>query len=212
MRLTVVLAAALALASCRKPAEPPAPEPPRPVAQPAPVLAPVEVKVNGALRAVRCGEVTAEWLGTPPGPPAPTSFGVQSLRFRVKDVVTEFTPRGALEFSDWSFDVFSPDCTYVLLLVDRYGPYVAVKTSALSGWLDGGVGGVELRYGEGTARVHSDGHFVSAAEVEYQAACCGGVDVVRAPVDDAARQSVVFSAPEAPKGLRRVSRGYEVVP
>jgi len=207
MRFTVVLVAAVALTGCKK-----APE--APVAPEAPAApAPVEVKVDGTLHAVRCGDVTAEWLGTAPEAPAPKSFGVESLRFRFKDgAVKPFKPAGALEFSDWSFEVFSPDCAYTVLLVDRFGPYQSVKTSALAEYLDGGGAVVELRHADSTARVHSGAHFVSPRELEYQASCCGGVEVVRAAVDDAARQSVVFSAPEAPKGIRRTATGYEVVP
>lgn len=57
---------------------------------------------------------------------------------------------------------------------------------------------VELKHGP---RVHSGAHCGSPRAVEFQPAWCGGVDVVRAAVGDAAKQSVVvaFSAPEAPK-------------
>lgn len=203
MRFTAVLAAAALLSGCKGA---PAPSPPPPAA-------PIEVEVDGTLHAVRCGDVTAEWLGTAPDAPAPKAFGVESLRFRFKDgAVRPFKPSGALEFSDWSFEVFSPDCAYAVLLVERFGPYAAVKTPALAAFLEGGGGAVELKHGDAAARVHSALRFVSPTEVEFQAACCGGVDVVRAAVDGAGKRAVVFSAPEAPRGLRHTERGYEVAP
>ncbi len=209
--LPLVLVAFVAASACKRSAEPPEASPPPPSAGPAPT----EVTVEGALHAVRCGAVTAEWLGAAPSGDAPKSFGVTGLRFRLADGTTRpFAPKGTLEFSDWSFDVFSPDCAWVALLTDRHGPYHAVKVDALSSYLGGAAPSASLVFldDSGPARVHSGARWASPRELEFQAACCGGVDVARVSVEAPDKRTVVFSAPEAPKGVRRTAAGYEVVP
>jgi hypothetical protein len=209
LRLAVAIALFALATACKKDVAATEPPPPPPPPQ-GPV--PTVVKAEGALHAVRCADVTAEWLGTAPEAPAPLSYGVTGLRFRFADGgVKAFSPKGALEFSDWSFEVFSPDCARAVLLMDRFGPFGVAPLERLPALLDGAAPAVTLQWPAGeTARVHSGLRFVSADQVEFQAACCGGVDVMRVSLSDAQQSSVVFSAPEAPHGITRTESGYEV--
>ena len=50
-----------------------------------------------------------------------------------------FRPLGELYFSDWSFEVFSPDGKWALLLQDRFGRYHVVSTQNLRAYLEGTV-------------------------------------------------------------------------
>lgn len=209
MRL-LLLASLLALAGCRKEV-PPAP----PVA---PKLAPAEVTVEGAYHAVACGPVTAVWSGSAEAlqdlpPPAPKRFGVESLAFRFADGTRQgFTPQGQLFFSDWQFDVFSADCAWVALLVDRFGPYHLVKVAELRGYLEGQVKPVVVQALEAKeALVHGDGRWTADGQLEFTASCCGGAQVfVARPADGALTR--VFEAASAPRGVRRAAAGWEVVP
>jgi hypothetical protein len=195
-------------AGCRKDA---------PGVLPAPTLAPTEVTLDGAYHAVACGAVTAVFSGSAEalqglavdGPP-PKSFGVESLAFRFADGTQRgFVPQGQLFFSDWRFDIFSPDCAWTALLVDHYGPYHLVKTAELKDYLAGKVKPVVVQAKGAEASVHSDGAWRGDGAFEFFASCCGGARVLKATT----RGEVVtlFEAPDAPKGLRRVRGGYEVV-
>jgi hypothetical protein len=173
------------------------------------------VTVPGALHAVACGAVTAIFSGSAPeqdyaAPPPPKSFGVESLSFRFADGSSlPFAPAGQLFFSDWRFDVFSPDCAWTALLVDRFGPYHLVRTADLRGYLEGRVKPVAVQAPGDTASVHSDGLWTSAGTFEFFASCCGGVQVIQASTSGAVEK--VFEAASAPAGVRRVKGGYEVV-
>ncbi|MEW6434893.1 MAG: hypothetical protein AB1730_25615 [Myxococcota bacterium] len=207
MRRGLALALLLSLSACKKEA-PPAPP------APAPRLAPAEVAVDGAYHAVACGAVTAVFSGNaealPANPPPPKSYGVESLAFRFADGSSKgFAPTGQLFFSDWRFDIFSPDCEWVALLTDHYGPYHLVKTAELAGYLTGKVKPVVVRAAGETASVHSDGAWTGDGAFEFFASCCGGAKVLKATTAGAV--TTVFEATEAPNGLRRVRGGYEVV-
>ncbi len=83
-----------------------------------------------------------------------------------------FRPLGELYFSDWSFEVFSPDGKWALLLQDRFGPYHVVSTQNLRDYLEGTVppDKVEQAFVPSglAALVHSNGRWVSDTEFEYQ--------------------------------------------
>ena len=177
---------------------------------------PVEVKLDGALYAEKCGEVTAEWLGTPPEAGTPRSFGTEALRFRFTDTVLPFEPPGQLSFSDWSYEVFSPDCQHVLLLQDSAGPYHLVALSQLRQYLKGGSPLAVIQRpaaADAPAAIHNSQRWISATDFEFFASCCGGTDVYRGTVTAPTELQRVFSAASAPKGLRRTTEGgYEAVP
>ena len=207
---TLLLVALVLVVGCKK--EPAAvdttPEPPPPAGP-----RPVEVKVDGALHAVRCGDVTAIWTGTKDGE-GPLWFFADSLSFQVGDAgAVAWKPPGEVFPHNRSFDVFSPDCAWVLLATDNYGPYHLVAAGQLPAYLEGKsppalVGATD----GGTARVHTDQKWVSQSEVEFFGSCCGGVEVFRAKVTKPDLVVPVFFAPEAPHGLRRTDRGFEVNP
>ena len=172
----------------------------------------------GAFHAVSCGAVTAVWSGSADAlkdlaQPAPKSFGVESLAFKFADGSSKgFAPTGQVFFNDWRFDIFSADCTELALQVDHYGPYHLVKTADLRGYLEGKVQPVVVLALNGKeAMVHSEGRWSSPDAFEFIASCCGGAQVFRAAVKDGALTKV-FDAPAAPKGLKRVASGYEVIP
>ncbi|MFZ5443100.1 MAG: hypothetical protein ACOZQL_24040 [Myxococcota bacterium] len=211
MRSLLFLPALVALAGCKKDAEPP----PRPAA---PALRPQEVSVEGAYHAVACGPVTAVWSGSADAlkdlpQPAPKPFGVESLAFRFADGTSKgFAPTGQVFFNDWTFGIFAPDCSAVALQVDHYGPVHVVKLDQLRGYLEGRVKPVQVQaLHEKDALVHSDLLWRDAASLEFVASCCGGAQAFRASVKDGALERLL-DAPSAPKGLKRVNGKYEVVP
>lgn len=200
----------LLLLACKK-------DPPAEVAKP-PALSPKELSVDGAFHALACGPVTAIWSGNADAlkdlpQPAPKSFGVESLAFKFADGSSKgFAPTGQVFFNDWRFDIFAPDCSTLALQVDHYGPYHLVKAADLRGYLEGKVKPVVVHaLNEQTSMVHSDGRWVTAEAFEFTASCCGGAQVFQASAKDGALKKV-FDAPAAPKGLKRVGAGYEVIP
>lgn len=206
MRALVLLVCVSTLFGCKKAAPPPAPEV---------RVAPSEVTVEGAFHAVKCGGVTALWSGASGDMPAgaPKSFGAEALAFRFSDGVTEgFKPTGQLFFSDWTFDVFSPDCEYAVLQADHFGPLHIVATSQLRPYLRGEMKPtvVEATKG-GAAQVYSQLRWTSGAQFEFVASCCGGAQVFRANVKDGA-VTKVFEANDAPKGVRPGAAGWEATP
>lgn len=210
MRVFLSLVCCLVVASCKKD--------PTPVAVKAPALAPAEVKVDGSYHAVSCGGVTALWSGDPEmlaqqAPNAPRSFGAESLAFRFVDGSTKgFAPTGQLFFSDWTFDVFSPDCALVALQVDHYGPIHVVKVDELRGYLEGHVKPVAVQaLSEKDSLVHGQLRWVTPSQFEFVASCCGGAQVFRASAKDGALERLL-DAKEAPKGVRRGANGWEAVP
>lgn len=185
MRLTWSLFLCACLLACKKDPAPPAPPP-------VPAQAPKELALDGAYHAIACGPVTAVWSGSSasledlPTQPAPKAFGVESLAFRFADGSTKgFTPTGQLFFSDWRFDIFTPDCSAVALQVDHYGPYHLVKLAELRGYLEGRLRPVAVQaLNEKDAMVHSEGHWVSSERFEFTASCCGGAQVFQAALKD----------------------------
>ena len=199
---SLALIAALSLAACKKDPPPPPPPPPLP-------KTPTVVKADGALHAVQCQNVTAEWVGAAPKEAgAPKSFGVTSLRFRIGGKAIDFQPAGQLQFSDWTFDIFSPDCTRVALAQDHFGPFHVVKVDALSGYLEGGSPEAMIeKKGEAEAMVHGDFRWVGNDRVEFTASCCGGVEAFQAGVGTPDKLERTFFAAQAPKGIARTADG-----
>lgn len=214
MRFLLSLVCCGSLLACKK--DPPAEVAKAPVA--APALAPKEVPMDGAYHAIACGPVTAVWSGSADAlkdlpQPAPKSFGVESLRFRFADGTSKgFAPTGQVFFNDWRFEIFAPDCSAVALQTDHYGPYHLVKLADLRGYLEGRLKPVHVQaLNEKESMVHSEGRWVSAQRFEFTASCCGGAQVFQAALADGSLERV-FDAPSAPKGLKRVGSGYEVIP
>lgn len=177
----------------------------------APSPTPTTVTLDGAYHAVRCGAVTAVWSGSADDVPAegPKSYGVTGLSFRLSDGTSvPFTPKGELSFSDWSFDLFSPDCATVALLEDRFGPYRLVATSALKTMAGATVEAPKT--GE-TASVHGQWRWTSATTFEFVASCCGGARVFGGETAAPEKLSQRFEAVSAPRGVVPTKGGWEVV-
>lgn len=100
------------------------------------------------------------------------SFGVTRMDVVVDgDQVLPFRPSGSLYFSDWRFDVLSPDEAHVLLLQDRYGPYHVVRVDALPDYLRGAEPAHSFGYAnpEGSAWVHEGARWLDSKTVTYRA-------------------------------------------
>lgn len=130
------------------------------------------------LKTVVSGSVSAHFRGTREQL-APLEYGVEEVWFRFHgDAGTyPFKPNGTLHFSDWFFNLFSKDGSFVLLPQDHYGPYHVVRIQHLKDYLTGDrpaddvVGG--QAGGNTTARVHSGATWLSDTEFSYTTACCG---------------------------------------
>jgi hypothetical protein len=141
-------------------------------------LAAAETKLPPELHKVTSGTVTAHFGGEKQEDGVPLEYGVTRLWFTFAgdDKTYVFRPKGELYFSDWEFDVFSPDGRYVLLLQDHYGPYYIVSTERLKDHLTGAepdylVSGMSS--GSTVAGVHDDAKWASPQSVEFSFTCCG---------------------------------------
>ena len=126
--------------------------------------------------------MTAHWSGERPEAGTPLEFGVKKLWFTFAGdkAVYEFKPVGELFFSDWKFDIFSPDGAYVLLLQDGFGPYHVIRTTRLKSYLQGkakpyrSVRANDYPPHAGhPAKVHSFVRWVSNHSFEFTGSCCG---------------------------------------
>jgi hypothetical protein len=139
------------------------------------------------IHAVTANGITAHFGGEVPAGDLPLRFGVQALWFTFKGDSENYGypasgEDGELYFSDWSFDIFSPDGAYVLLLQDHYGPYYIIATDKLKDYLTRerkpdyvvtkAIGPNE------PARVHHDGHWISRREVQFTVSCCGTSETI----------------------------------
>lgn len=100
------------------------------------------------------------------------SFGVTALDFVFgSNEPQRFVPSGALHFSDWRFDIVSPDEAHLLLLQDRYGPYHVVRVDQLQGYLNGAEPAYQFGYQnpEGSAWIHEGARWVGSTTVNYRA-------------------------------------------
>jgi len=128
------------------------------------------------------GQVTAHWSGQKPEPGAPVEFGVKKLWFTFAgdEAVYEFRPPGELFFSDWNFEIFSPDGAYVVLLQDRFGPFHVLRTNRLKRYLQGITAPDRtvrasdyLPHASDPAKVHHFARWTSGRSFEFTASCCG---------------------------------------
>ncbi len=174
-----------------------------------PAVQPVDVTEAPALRATRCGDVTAVFRGSTPDSSAPLSFFVDSLMFRFPDGERDFRPTGQVAAPHVSLEVFSPDCAFVALAQDSVGPLHFVKVSELAAYLDGRAAPGIVKSPAGS--ILTDGRWVSPTRFEFFASCCGGVEVFQADVAFPASPQRVFFAPQAPAGVRRTEKGYEAI-
>lgn len=206
---SIVLATLLALSccTCKKPALPPAPS-----------LSPGQLEIDGAYHAIACGAVTAVWSGNGAPladlpQPARKELGVESLAFRFADGTSRgFVTAGQVFNEDWRFDIFSPDCAYVALQMDHYGPYHVVKTADLRGYLEGRSKPLIIEAPhQATALVHEDLRWRDATHFDFFGSCCGGSTAFLVDVAEGELKQVFF-APSAPHGIERVRDGYHAVP
>ena len=134
--------------------------------------------------AVTSRGVTAHFGGEKPPSGVSLEFGVSVLwfTFEGEDTPYVFMPEGELFFSDWRFDLFSPDGAHVLLLQDHYGPYHIVATHRLKDYLLGHAKPdyvvTQMTKPGDPALVHSEGHWVSEKEIRFSVACCGTQEIV----------------------------------
>jgi hypothetical protein len=121
---------------------------------------------------VQLNGVVAEFMGERVPAGISERYGVVGLRFVFEDGrKVSFKPSGTLYFSDWRFDIASPDSRHILLLQDRYGPYHVVRVDRLSAYLADGKPDAEFGYAnpEGSAWVHQSGRWTAADRVVYRA-------------------------------------------
>ena len=106
-------------------------------------------------------------------------FGTDALSFIFPNSLEElvFHPKDAVYWSDWEFDVISPDGQHVLLIQSHYGPYHIVSVDRLRGYLVGDLGPnyeIDWKFPNSTAdTVLSDGGWWSTHLVVFHATCCG---------------------------------------
>ncbi len=133
---------------------------------------------DDTLKIVVSGPISAHFRGAREQL-APLEYEVEELRFEFKGDAAKYVykPAGTLHFSDWFFDVFSHDGSFVLLPQGHYGPYHVVRVQHLKDYLRGArepdeiVGG---RSGDnGAARVHGDAKWLSDTAFSYTTTCCG---------------------------------------
>jgi hypothetical protein len=129
-------------------------------------------------KTVRSGDVTAHFSGSDVDPEA-LPMGITDLWFTFEGdgAAYFFTPEGELTFSDYRFEIFSPDGEHILLLQDRHGPYHIVALAELRDYLAGKAKPAHV-FGEtgasdGQAYVHSDGAWSNDDHVRYVVTCCG---------------------------------------
>ena len=123
-------------------------------------------------------EATAVFRGSGTGE-FPLQFGTDALSFLFPGSFEElvFHPKGAVYWSDWEFDVISPDGRHVLLIQSHYGPYHIVSVDRLRGYLIGDLEPnyeIDWKFPRSTAdAVLSDGGWWSTHLVVFHATCCG---------------------------------------
>ncbi len=104
---------------------------------PSPNSAEAAEQENEVLHEIQVGEARLRWVGMAPPEGTPRSYGVEALELVQGGRRLVFRPGGTLNFSDWSFDVLSPDGRWVVLLQDRHGPYHAVRVEHLAAYFAG---------------------------------------------------------------------------
>lgn len=126
--------------------------------------------------------ITAHFGGEKPPSDSPLEFGVSALWFTFPGdkTVYEFKPVGELFFSDWTFDIFSRNDVYVLLLQDHYGPYHIVATDQLKDYLLGCAKSAKVvsaqdypPHAMDPPKVHKFVRWTSDRAFEFSGSCCG---------------------------------------
>jgi hypothetical protein len=217
VRSSLVVVVLLSVVACKKSETPVEPKQAAVEVKAAPPkVAPTEVALAGAYHAVKCGDVTAVWSGSADelkdlavdGKPAPKSYGVTGLTFRFADGKEHaFTPSGSLNFDDWSFDIFSPDCSRVSLLQDRFGPFTIIATKDLATFANA----LPVIVEGSTASVHGQWTWTGPESFEFVASCCGGALVMGGKAVAPITLEKRYEASSAPSGIRRAANGWEVV-
>lgn len=170
----------MALVACSSKSDPP---PARSVTPPTPAPIDAAIVVDAAAtpieHRVTCGDVVAIWRGE-----NDEGIEIYSELWFQRGTAQEQKAPIELEGPDKAFDIFSPDCKHVLLLVSRNGPYHIVATSRLDAYLRGGtpdhvLAGIPDPEGITGTGVFHDGAWVSNDEVVYQWGCCDPPIVTR---------------------------------
>lgn len=142
------------------------------------------------IHSVNARGVTAHFAGMMPANNLPPESGVSALWFTFEgdpadygfSSMTKEPGDTYLDFANWSFDIFSPDGAYVLLLQDTYGPYHIVRTDKLRDYLSNGRKPdfvvIKVSGANEPARVYSNGHWISARAVEFNVSCCGSSETI----------------------------------
>ena len=111
----------------------------------------------------------------------PLEYGVSVLWFTFAgdETLYVFKPTGDLDFSDWTFDIFSPNGAYVLLQQDHHGPYHVVATDRLKDYLQGNAKPNKIfsardysPHAGHPAKVHKFVRWTSDRAFEFSASCC----------------------------------------
>ena len=165
------------------------------------------------IRAVTALGITAHFGGgKPPGEvDAPLEYAVEALwfTFEGEQRLYVFKPKGELFFTDWSFDLFSPDGAHVLLPQSHYGPYHVVASNRLKNYLIARAKPdyiVTKRGGRSDpAMVHSGGHWISAREIQFTVACCGSSETLTYPL--AKKAALQASSADLTDGYRLLADG-----
>ena len=214
VRSSLVVVVLMSVVACKKSEAPVEPKPAPVEVKATPAKAtPTEVALAGAYHAVKCGDVTAVWSGSADDLPtgdqrAPKSYGVTGLTFRFADGKEHaFTPSGSLNFDDWSFDIFSPDCSRVSLLQDRFGPFTIIATKDLATFANA----LPVTVEGSTASVHGQWTWTGPESFEFVASCCGGARVMAGKAVAPIALEQRYEASSAPSGIRRAANGWEVV-
>ncbi len=124
----------------------------------------------------------------------PLEFSVAQLWFTFRGDRKRyvFRPRGELFFSDWRFDIFSPEGRRVLLLQDRFGPYHVVSVDKLRAYLERKIDPDQVLTGAAPAAsspagVHDDGRWTLSDTIEFKFTCCGETSIKQVKLDSPPR-------------------------
>jgi hypothetical protein len=145
--------------------------------------------------------VTAIWFGENPrilteSPDTSLEFGVKELifQFSADQKKIRFEPGGELYHDGWTFDIFSKDGLYVILLQSHYGPYHVIKTENLRDYLMGKAPPFEIVKGEDPDSdggvIHYALNWISNDTFEFSAACCGDDRIVRHKIGNKTTRSL----------------------
>jgi hypothetical protein len=138
---------------------------------------------------IKDNSITAIWIGDDPNTDPdlsgmPLEYGVHKVFFEFLNGNEKilFKPTGELFFSDWSFNIFSQNYKYVILLQGHFGPYHIIPIENLRDYLSGKITQFETVSGQQTlddpGAVHGEIKWLSFDTIKFRAFCCGGSIVV----------------------------------